>query len=65
MNTIKPVSAEERKRWKLQNIADLLRDADLPFRDKLQMIEGMVEVARAFHHGKLPPSPDEHPELQW
>ena len=26
------------------------------------MIEEMEEVARAFHGGKLPPSPDEHEE---
>ena len=65
MNTVKTISPEERHYWKLQNITDLLRDADLPFRTKLQMNEGMVEVARALHHGKLPPSPDEHGELKW
>jgi hypothetical protein len=58
--SIKPISAEDRKRWERQNLADLLYWADLPFTTKIQMLEDMEEVARAFHGGKLPPSPDEH-----
>jgi hypothetical protein len=63
--TLRPISQEERKLWRQQNIADLLECADLPFTKKIQMLEQMEEVARAFHGGKLPPSPDEHEELVW
>jgi hypothetical protein len=57
---IKAISAEDRKRWERQNLADLLYWADLPFTDKIRMLEELEEVARAFHGGKLPRSPDEH-----
>ena len=63
--TIKPVSAEDRQRWERHNIADLLSCADLPFTQKIQMLEEMVELAKSIHKGKLPPSPDEHQELIW
>ena len=63
--TIYEISDEDRKRWRLQNIADLLRDADLPFTTKIEMIEGLIEIARSMHGGKLPRSPDEHTELKW
>jgi hypothetical protein len=48
--------------WRKQNIADLLYWADLPFAKKIELVEGMEEVARSIHGGKLPPSPDEHEE---
>jgi hypothetical protein len=63
--TLRPISQEERKLWRQQNIADLLECADLPFTKKILMLEQMEEVARAFHGGKLPPSPDEHEEPVW
>jgi len=59
------LSQEERKLWRQQNIADLLECADLPFTKKIQMLEDMEEVARAFHGGKLPRSADEHEEQKW
>jgi hypothetical protein len=61
-SSLKPISAEDRKRWERQNLADLLYWADLPFTTKIQILEDMEEVARAFHGGKLPRSPDEHEE---
>ena len=61
-STIKPISAEDRKRWERQNLADLLYWADLPFTTKIQMFEDMEEVARAFNGGKLPRTADEHEE---
>ena len=61
-SSIKPISPEDRKLWEKQNLADLLYWADLPFTQKIQMLEDLEEVARAFHGGKLPPSPDEHQE---
>ena len=57
--SIKPISPEDRKLWEKQNLADLLYWADLSFTQKIQMVEDMEEVARAFHGGKLPPPPDE------
>jgi hypothetical protein len=60
--TIKPISAEDRKRWKQQNLADLLYWADLPFTKKIQMLEELENVVRSMHGGKLPPSADEHEE---
>lgn len=62
---VKPISAEDRKLWERQNIADLLYWADLPFTRKIQMLEEMEEVARSIHKGKLPRTPDEHDELRW
>lgn len=61
-SSLKPISVEDRKRWERQNLADLLYWADLPFTRKIQMLEDMEEVAKAFHGGRLPPSPDEHEE---
>jgi hypothetical protein len=60
--TIYPISEREREMWKKQNIADLLYYVDYSLTDKIKMVEGMVEVARSMHAGKLPPSPDEHQE---
>ncbi len=51
---VRPVSLEERKIWKQQNLADLLYWADLPLTKKIQMLEDMEEVAKALHGGKLP-----------
>ena len=63
---VKPVSAEDRKLWERQNIADLLYWADLPLTKKIEMLEGMEEVARSIHGGKLPRSADEHEEqVSW
>ena len=59
------ISTEEKELWRRQNIADLLDWADLPFTQKIQMLEDMEEVARSIHKGKLPRSPDEHDELRW
>lgn len=59
------ISTEEKELWRRQNIADLLDWADLPFTQKIQMLEDMEEVARSIHKGKLPRSPDEHDELHW
>ncbi len=53
---------QEKEMWRQQNIADLLYWADFPFTEKIKMIEGMEEVARSIHGGKLPSSPDEHCE---
>jgi hypothetical protein len=60
--TIKPISPEERKLWEAHNIQTLREWRAIPFSRKIQMLEEMEEVARAFHGGKLPPSPDEHEE---
>jgi hypothetical protein len=56
--------AEERM-WRAHRREQLIHWASSTFAQKIAMLEDMEEVARAFHHGKLPPSPDEHPELQW
>jgi len=53
---------KEKELWRQHHIDSLLEWADLPFTRKIQMLEEMAEVARAFHGGKLPPSPDEHQE---
>ena len=53
---------KEKELWRQHHIDSLLEWADLPFARKIQMLEDMAEVARAFHGGKLPPSPDEHQE---
>lgn len=57
-STIKPISAEERRLWERQNLADLLYWAELPFSQKLQMVEDMEELAKSMHGGKLPPPPE-------
>lgn len=60
--TVKPISAAERKLWGKHNI-DILRSwRAIPFTKKIQMLEEIEEVARAFHGGKLPRSADEHEE---
>jgi hypothetical protein len=59
---IKPISPEERKLWKQHNIDTLREWRAIPFTKKIQMLEDMEEVARAFHGGKLPRSADEHEE---
>lgn len=48
--------------WRQHNIDSLLQWESLPFTTKIEMLEGMEEVARAFHGGKLLRSPDEHEE---
>jgi hypothetical protein len=53
---------EEKEAWRRHHIESLLESASLPFSKKIQMLEEMEEVARVFHGGKLPPSPDEHEE---
>jgi hypothetical protein len=53
---------EERRRWEEQNGEKLLEWAALSLTEKIKIMEEMEEVARAFHGGKLPPSPDEHEE---
>jgi hypothetical protein len=52
----------EKAMWRKQNIEDLLYWADLPFEQKLRLVEGMVDLARSMHGGKLPRSADEHQE---
>jgi hypothetical protein len=48
------ITPEEREMWRKQNIADLLYWADLPLAKKIELVEGMEEVARSIHGGKLP-----------
>lgn len=55
-------SKEEKEAWRRHRIESLLEWDSLPFTRKIQMVEEMEEVARAFHGGKLPNSPDEHEE---
>jgi len=52
----------EKEAWRRHHIESLLEWASLPFTRKIQMLEDMEEVARAFHGGKLPRSADEHEE---
>jgi hypothetical protein len=56
---------EEKEAWRRHHIESLLESAALPFSKKIQMLEEIEEVARAFHGGKLPRSPDEHEERTW
>ena len=57
------ISAErEREMWRKQNREDLLYWASLSFTKKIELLEGLEEVARAFHGGKLPRTADEHEE---
>ncbi len=56
---------EEREMWRAHRREQLVCWAALPFAMKIQMLEGMEEVARAFHRGKLPRSADEHEEQKW
>lgn len=56
---------QEREMWRNQNRDDLLYWASLSLATKIELIEGLEEVARAFHGGKLPRSADEHEELKW
>jgi hypothetical protein len=53
---------QEKEMWAEQHVADLLYWANLSFTRKLELVEGMVEVARSMHGGKLPASADEHDE---
>jgi hypothetical protein len=57
-------SEHEKELWRRHHIASLLESADLPFTQKIRMLEELEEVARAFHGGKLPRSADEHEELK-
>ena len=57
--TIKEISDHERELWRQQNIADLLYWADFSLTEKIKMVEGMEEVARSIHGGKLPVPPSE------
>jgi hypothetical protein len=59
---VKSIAPEERKLWEQHNIETLREWREISFTRKIQMLEDMEEVARAFHGGKLPPSPDEHEE---
>ena len=52
----------DREMWRQHNIESLLESASLPFTTKIQMLEDMEEVARAFNGGKLPRTADEHEE---
>jgi len=56
---------QEREMWRNQNRDDLLYWASLSLAKKIELIEGLEEVARAFHGGKLPRSADEHEEQKW
>jgi hypothetical protein len=60
--TVKPISAQERKLWEKHNIDTLREWRAIPFTKKIQMVEEMEEVAKAFHGGKLPRSADEDKE---
>jgi hypothetical protein len=50
---------DEKAAWRRHHIESLLESASLPFSKKIQMLEDMEEVAKAFHGGKLPPRPSE------
>jgi hypothetical protein len=50
---------EERRRWEEQNGETLRKWAALSLTEKIKIIEEMEKVARTFHDGKLPQSPDE------
>jgi hypothetical protein len=55
------ISAErEKAMWRRQERADLLFYADLPFAQKIQMLEDMEELAKSMHGGKLPPSAEDN-----
>ena len=56
---------EERRRWTAHRREQLIEWAAQPFRHKIQMLEDMEEVVKAFHHGKIPRTPDEHDEIHW
>ena len=53
-------SKQKMEMWRRHHIESLLESAGRSFTDKIRMLEGMEEVARAFHGGKLPRSADEH-----
>ena len=54
------ISAErEKAMWRRQERADLLYWADLPFTQKIQMLEDMEELAKSMHGGKLPLSAED------
>jgi hypothetical protein len=53
---------EEKQAWQRHHIESLLESASLPFRKKIQMLEEMEEVSRAFHGPAVAGSPDEHEE---
>jgi hypothetical protein len=53
---------EEKEAWRRHHIESLLESASLPFSRKIQMLEEMEEVARAFHGPAVAGSPDEHEE---
>ena len=56
MPTIRELTANERDAWRKQNIADLLYQCDRSFAEKLELNEGMAEVAAAFYKKPLPGS---------
>ena len=60
--TIKPISPEERKLWEAHNIQTLREWRAIPFSRKIQMLEEMEEVVRAFHGPAVAGSPDEYEE---
>ncbi|MFZ3375484.1 MAG: hypothetical protein WA183_08015 [Chthoniobacterales bacterium] len=53
---------EEKAAWRRHHIESVLQSAALPFSRKIQMLEEMEEVARAFHGPAVAGSPDEHEE---
>jgi hypothetical protein len=53
---------EEKQAWQRHHIESLLEAASLPFSRKIQMLEEMEEVARAFHGPAVAGSPGEHEE---
>jgi hypothetical protein len=57
--SVKPISAEDRKRWQQHNIETLREWRAIPFTRKIQMVEELEEVARSIHGGNLPEAPSE------
>jgi hypothetical protein len=53
---------EEKQAWQRHHTESLLESAALPFSKKIQILEEMEEVARAFHGPAVAGSPDEHEE---
>jgi hypothetical protein len=62
--TVKPISAEDRKRWEQHNIQTLREWRAISFAQKIQMVEEMEDLARAMHGGQLPLPPSERKQRQ-
>jgi hypothetical protein len=56
---VKPISAEDRKRWEEHNLQTLREWRAIPFTQKIQMVEEMEVLARSMHGGQLPVPPSE------